>query len=224
MRQAKLGKPSNHSGIKHTSEAIEKIRKTRTGQPTWNKGIKMPESFCETMSKIQRGKLIPYSQREKISKSLSGKPHSYEHNLKVHEANIGGFYVGNVRYDLPPRYCEVWKDVNPRVHKFFDYKCVECGAPEVEHSHIGHHVFYVKESCCWYNEDGEYYTNLNCKKHPAPDYYIGKNPNYFVILCSTCHGKTNGNFDNRRKWADHFKDLIDTKYGGKCYTEKEDTG
>jgi hypothetical protein len=120
------------------------------------------------------------------------------------------------------RYCEKWKDVNPRVHAFFDRKCVECGVPENGRSHIGHHVFYVKEACCLFNDDGIYYTNLNCKEHPEHNYFIGENPNYFVILCPTCHGRTNGNFENRKKWADHFKELIDTKYNGKCYFTKEE--
>jgi hypothetical protein len=137
---------------------------------------------------------------------------------------MGGLWFGKVTYNRPPRYCEKWKDVNPRVHAFFNYKCVECGIPETNHSHIGHHVFYVKESCCWYNEDGLYFTNLNCKDHPELDYFIGENPNYFVILCSTCHGKTNGKFKNRKKWADHFRELIDMKFGGKCYFEKDEMG
>jgi hypothetical protein len=88
--------------------------------------------------------------------------------------------------------------------------------------HMGHHVFYVKQACCWYNDDGEYYTNLNAKEHPENDYYIGYNPNYFVLLCPKCHGKTNGSFENRKRWADFFRDMIDTKYDGKCFLTKDE--
>ena len=224
--------------MKHTPEAIAKIKKTRTGQPTWNKGIKMPQSFCDTMSRVQEGKSIPQTVRDKISASLKEYEFTEEHRknislglmdreisdetrLKLIESHlIGGLWIGSVQYK-DPQYCVLWKDVNPRVHEFFGYKCVECGALENGRSHIGHHVFYVKKTCCWYNDDGIYYTNLNAKDHKTHDYCIGENPNYFVILCPKCHGMTGGNFDNRKMWADHFKKLIDTQYGGKCYTEKQ---
>lgn len=147
-----------------------------------------------------------------------------EYLQMVRERYVGGFIIQNVRYDEKQKsvYCELWKEVNPRVHAFFDYKCVECGEPETTHSHIGHHVFYVKEACCWQSEDGIYWTNLNAPDHPEKDYCIGENPNYFVILCSSCHGRTNGKFANRKKWADHFKNMIDADYGGKCYFTKEE--
>lgn len=122
------------------------------------------------------------------------------------------------------QYCILWKEVNPRVHAFFNYKCVECGTPETGRSHIGHHVFYVKKACCWYNNDGIYYTNLNAKDHKETDYYIGENPNYFVILCPKCHGKTGRGFINRQYWANHFKKIIDEQYGGKCYYTKDEMG
>lgn len=216
MRLAKLGKHGNHT-TPHSIESIAKIKQSRTGQPAWNKGVEMPTSFCDIMSRVQEGKTIPQTVRDKISKSLEGYEQSEEHRQKVYEAQIKGFWFGNVRYQAPPRYCEIWKDVNPRVHAFFNYKCVECGVPETARSHIGHHVFYVKQACCWFNDEGMYYTNLNAPDHKDNDYFIGENPNYFVILCSKCHGKTNGNFINRKRWADHFKEMIDTKYGSKCY-------
>jgi hypothetical protein len=141
------------------------------------------------------------------------------------------FAIGNLDYiwygivekmNVSHIYCELWKDVNPRVHAFFDHKCVMCGTPENGRSHSGHHVFYVKEACCWQSDDGIYYTNLNASDHIQPDYCIGENPNYFVILCPSCHCKTNGKFENRKKWADYFKKMIDDYYGGKSYFTKEE--
>jgi hypothetical protein len=223
MRQKKLGKPGHHTQ-KHTEASIKKMSENRKGKSAWNKGIEMPQSFCDIMSRVQEGKTIPLDQRKKISQSLEGREKSEEHVLKVIESNSKeGFWYGHRFLKNPPRiprYCELWKDVNPRVHAFFNYKCVECGAPEITHSHIGHHVFYVKETCCWFDDEGMYYTNLRAPDHKDEDYYIGENPNYFVILCSKCHGKTNGNFKNRKRWAEHFKEIIDTQYGGKCYLPK----
>jgi hypothetical protein len=258
MRRSATGNSDGGmSGKHHNEDSNEKNRQAHLGKVAWNKGIKMPQSFCKTMSEVQRGKTIPHDVREKISASLSGIPKSVEHVKKVAakligrpiseetrkrlanshlgkelsefqysriiESQVGGFWIGNVNYNPPSvRYCEKWKDVNPRVHAFFNYECVECGTPENGKSHVGHHVFYVKEACCWHDENGLYYTNLNARDHKSNDYFIGDNPNYFVILCPKCHGKTNGTFENRKIWADHFKEMIDLEFGGKCFFTKEE--
>ena len=156
-----------------------------------------------------------------INKTATGIKRTEESKIKISDGHIGHWY-GSVRYTQTPIYCELWKEVNPRVHAFFDYKCCGCGAPENGHSHIGHHVFYVKGACCWHSEDGIYYTNLNASDHKEDDYCIGENPNYFVILCQSCHGKTNGKFANRKKWADFYRKMIDEQYNGKCYFTKEE--
>ena len=191
------------------------------GKPGIWAGKKIPPDVIEARIAPRRGKPCSTSHKENISKSNKGKPKSEKHILKEIESKIGGFWCGNVRYN-GVQYCELWRDVNPRVHAFFGNNCVECGTPTNGKSHAGHHIFYVKRACCWHSEDGIYYTNLNAPDHPTKDYCIGENPNYFVILCNKCHSKTNGNYENRKKWADHFKQLIDTKYGGKCYLTKNE--
>jgi hypothetical protein len=146
----------------------------------------------------------------------------YKESLLIGVTGQGFWYGHPILHDDKMIYCELWRDVNKRVHAFFDNKCCVCGAPETTRSHVGHHVFYVKNACCWKSEDGIYYTNLNVKTHSQNDYCIGENPNYFVILCQSCHGKTNGTFENRKMWADYFKNMIDEKYNGKCYLTKEE--
>lgn len=187
------------------------------------------EETKRRMSQSNKGKVRSEGTRKRISESrkgipnpMIGKKHTDKTKIKQCESKVGGFWIGNIRYPTSPIYCELWKDVNPRVHAFFDYKCVLCGQPENGRSHIGHHVFYVKEACCWYSDEGIYYTNLNVRKHPAKDYYIGVNPNYFVILCNSCHSKTNGGFENRKRYANLFKQMIDDNYGGKSYLTKEE--
>ena len=175
----------------------------------------------ERLSLAMKGRTMTDTHKSRISQALTGQEKPDEVILKSIETKIGGFWYGNVRYNGAPKYCEKWEDVNARVHAFFGNRCAVCGAPENGKAHMGHHVFYVKKACCWYNEDGVYYTNLNAPDHPEHDYCIGENPNYFVLLCNSCHSKTNGKFENRKKWADYFRTLIDERYGGKCYTEKE---
>lgn len=130
------------------------------------------------------------------------------------ETKIGGFWMGNVHYGEYIA-CEQWKKVNPRTKAFHGYRCVWCGQ-QVQEGLTGHHVFYEKQACCLADpETGIYYTNLNVKTHREKDYIIGENPNYFVPLCRECHGESNGSFENRAKWADNLRKIVDLT--GKCY-------
>jgi hypothetical protein len=131
------------------------------------------------------------------------------------------------------QYCMIFKDVTPRVRAFQGNECLLCGKTEVQNLvECGkcltvHHVFYEKQVCCWKDQNNEYWTNLGIKKHPKKDYYIGENPNYFVVLCNHCHcsnsgGASHGNYEARKASADKLRALIDEQFGGKSYyTENE---
>ena len=41
----------------------------------------------------------------------------------------------------------------------------------------------------------------------------------FVSLCQSCHAKTN---KNREYWEQHFTEMINEYYGGRCYFLKEE--
>ncbi|MDD3962485.1 MAG: NUMOD3 domain-containing DNA-binding protein [Bacteroidales bacterium] len=202
-------------GFHPTEETRKKLSESRNGRKNHNYGL-------VGSNNPNFGKHRTEETKKKIGDFNRGKYVSPSTRQKLVEANVGGFCYSHVKYPEPRQYCELWGDVNPRVHAFFNYECCECHKKENGISHVGHHVFYVKKACCWYNDDGLYYTNLNAPKHKANDYFIGENPNYFVILCQSCHGKTNGNYENRKYWADHFRKLIDEQYGGKCYLTKEE--
>jgi hypothetical protein len=224
LSESHKGLPSGNKG-KFKPEGTKRKYKKRIG--SWNKNQTLSEAHKEKLRQaaIERLKDPKYSN---ILKEIcvnrpawnKGKELSYNHKLKLTEIKVGGFWYGAIPKER--EYCIVWEDVKLRVKAFFDNKCVLCGSPENGKFLVGHHIFYVKKACCWFNDDGEYYTNLNAKDHKEHDYFIGDNPNYFVPLCPTCHGLTGGNFENRKKWANYFKELIDTYYGGKCYlSEKE---
>ena len=139
-----------------------------------------------------------------------------------------GFWYGHPYINREtPKYCELFREVKPRV-KAFNIKinngvlmCEKCGEIITDGGHC-HHVFYEKKTCCWVDNSSNYWTNLNAKDHKEKDYYIGENPNYFVMLCHTCHSSTNGKFEKRKKCADKFRELVDSKYKGKCYLTKEE--
>ena len=132
------------------------------------------------------------------------------------------YWYGSVTYNTKPQYCVKFKIVKPKVRAFFNHTCCVCGKVENGKAHHVHHVFYDKKSCCLEDVDGLYYSNLHTRGHREKDYCIGENPNYFVLLCGSCHAKTSRmDFELRSCCADWFKDLIDTKYGGICWKEPE---
>lgn len=96
-------------------------------------------------------------------------------------------------------YCVLFSpEFKERTRDFFGRVCVECGKSEEENNGRKldvHHVNFDKSSCC---------------SDVKP---------LFVVLCRSCHMKTNF---NREYWEQHFTDIINEKYGGKCYYTKEE--
>jgi hypothetical protein len=181
-----------------------------------------PDSLIKNGAAIKKYFAIPGS-REKHSETQKRIKSSTAWRKKQSDALLKSFYdkqwYGSVTYDTRPQYCVKFRIVKPKVRAFFNHTCVVCNKIESGRSHEVHHVFYDKEACCLKDIDGVYYSNLHSRDHTQKDYCIGLNPNYFILLCSSCHKKTNGKFETRQRWADQFKELIDIKYGGICWKE-----
>jgi hypothetical protein len=93
-------------------------------------------------------------------------------------------------------YCVLFNDeFKERVRAYYGYVCVECGTPQNCRKHAVHHVNYDKMMCC--NE-----------VKPT-----------FVCLCVGCNCRANY---NREYWQQHFTEMINVYYGGKCYLSKEE--
>ena len=102
-------------------------------------------------------------------------------------------------------YCIKWTDeFRERVRIYYGYVCVECGTPQFalkgKFKQLSiHHVNYDKDTCC--ND-----------KEPL-----------FVCLCNSCNTRANGNKEKSRVWWEqHFTDMINNYYSGKCYLTKEE--
>lgn len=126
----------------------------------------------------------------------------------------GGRYCSNECVGIAHRgeNCPAWKggisfepycpkfnnEFKERVRAFFGYQCVECGYAwhEGEPRLAVHHVTFNKETCC---------------DSSVP---------LFVPLCKSCHMKTGY---RRDFWQQHFTDMINQYYGGRCYLTKEET-
>jgi hypothetical protein len=160
---------------------------------------------------------------EKFKKYYGLKEYSKNFYKKMHYITYYNVYISLKDNIKKATYCELFKEVSPRVRVFQNDKCIMCGATGEENNRKlnVHHVFYEKKTCCWIDENDEYWTNLGLENHEK-NYYIGPNPNYFALLCDRCHGTTNGNFRNRSFNANTLRDVIDFYFGGKSYYTEEE--
>lgn len=144
----------------------------------------------------------PHSDETKRKLSLSkvgennpwfGKKLPKEIKMKMSDAHKGKkchLWKGGISFSP---YCPKFnRDFKERVREFFVRRCAECGKEEKCESRklSVHHVNFNKMACC---DDTK----------PL-----------FVPLCRSCHSATNS---NRDYWQARFTNLIETKYGGKCW-------
>jgi ribosomal protein L31 len=98
-------------------------------------------------------------------------------------------------------YCNLWNpNFRTRAREFFGNICVECGKlvdPPRKNMHV-HHVLYDKGICCEGEDVGE---------------------RLFVTLCKSCHTRSN---HNKEHWKKYYTDMINTRFGGKCYYTHEE--
>lgn len=200
---------------------LRRLSESHKGKLAWNKGISTPEEVRAKLS-VARKNRPPASDitRAKMSASLKGKKlpkRSLEQRKKISisqkkryedpllhkrlsDARKGRFcgsnhpnWKGGVSFEP---YCILFnEEFKERSRAWFDYICVECGTPQNGERHTVHHVNFNKMSCC---DDTQ----------PL-----------FVLLCRSCHSKTNY---NREYWEEYFTEMIDGYYQGKCYFSKEE--
>ena len=144
-----------------------------------------------------------WSKETKQKMSISAKnrirsPHTYTARLKMSIAKQGDRHP-NWRGGQPTEYCNKWTpEFRERVRRFFDNTCTLCGKTkqDVGKNLSVHHVNYKKDACC--DEDI---------------------PRYFVLLCPSCHAKTNY---NRDAWEKKFTKILKKKFNGKCFYHKKE--
>jgi len=193
--------------IIHSEETRRRIGEANRGKPrspelrarlsAANKGKKMSEEARRKNSEAHKGKPKPPRSKEhcrKISEVHKGKHLSEEAKRKLSESTKGEkscHWKGGISYEpYCPKFNNEFKE---RVRIFFGHKCVECGTPQNGKRLHVHHINFNKQSCC--------------------DSSIP----LFVPLCSSCHGKTQS---NRPYWEQHFSEMINGFYGGRCYLPK----
>jgi hypothetical protein len=210
-------KKMSHKGILNGNygKPLSEERKRKIGEKA-KKNFEDPE-YRKRMSECHKGFYPSEESKRKTSLKLQNRIFSEEHRKKLSIAAKGKHKLpfskewrerlGNSRKgDKNPRwlggvsfepYCIKFNnEFKERVRAFFGYQCVECYHKQNgEKLHI-HHVDFNKNSCCDPNI-----------------------PKLFVPLCHSCHGKTN---HKREYWEQHFTDMINQYYQGKCYLTKEE--
>jgi hypothetical protein len=205
---------SLHRGFKHSEETRKKMSISRRKRPPHSeetkrkiseavKGEKHPlygtHPSEETLKKLRESHLgvsLPEEQRKKIGESLKGRPVSIETRKKISEAQSGEKshnWKGGISFEP---YCEKFNDAfKERVRAFFGFQCIECGTPQNGEKLGVHHVQGNKKTCC---------------DNSVP---------LFVPLCKPCHGKAGHNIPY---WEQHFTEIINNYYQGKCYFTQEE--
>ena len=122
-------------------------------------------------------------------------------------------YCGKFNNPFKRRIAAFWYVNNENI-------CPLCEKPIENETPHSHHVYYDKKACCLVSADGKYFSNLGIKGKEKTFEIIG-DPNKFVAMHGTCHGKTSGK-NNREFYARKFESIINEKFDGKSYfTEKE---
>lgn len=218
----------NETWLKNVTEANKK----HSGEPIWKEHQKSGAiNKCKDPLWIKNNKIAmekrSSDQKWRDSMNIINNDPSRKEKFLITVTGEGFWYghptLKNANNGKSRIYCEKFEEVDPRVRAFQGTTCLLCEKTEEENGKRlhDHHAFYEKKTCCWLDDNNEYWTNLNVKGHER-DYYIGTNPNYFALLCNECHGKTNGGYKNRKFWANTFKDIIDTKFNGKSYYTEEE--
>ncbi len=200
-------------GKKMSVDARRQISESR-------KGMRFTEEHRKNLSishlgHIPSNKGVPCSEEKKIKirKSIKGKIHHDDAWKEYMSNRMKGInhplcdkdYLlkhGHLKSYEP--YCELFnKDLKERCRTWYGYACVECGTPQGANLDkngrllklIVHHAHYDKQTCC------------------------NGSPEDMVVLCPSCHVRTNY---NRDYWEQHFTDLIYNYYGGKSFLTKEE--
>ncbi len=208
ISQANMGEKHPMWGKHHTEETRRKMSISHIGREQHS------EETRRKISEANKGKKHPMfgkhqseETRKKISengsgKGMKGKHHTEETKEKISKIRIErGRSVGKNNPNWKGgasfgQYCIKFNEnFKERVRAFFDYQCAECGTPQNGKKLDVHHVNFNKNSCC---------------DSSSP---------LFVALCHPCHAKSQF---RREFWEQHFTDMINNYYGGKCYLTKEE--
>jgi len=153
-------------GYRHTKEAKRKMRESRKGKPSWNKGLtketdkRVRKQGMKGRRSKHKGKTYEeiYGEKRantikrKMSKSLVGKKLSKETKAKMSKARSGPLHYNYIdgRSQIKNPYPTKWTDKLKKAIRKRDNSCCQfpgCGIPENGASHAVHHINHDKADC-----------------------------------------------------------------------------
>lgn len=206
----KTGEKNHFFGRHHTTDVkntlSEKAKERGSfrgkNNPNYKPKIKKACSICGNSFEIKPSKAEKrmccskecYAKRIAIiQKERWGNPELITKIRERQTREKSHFWKGGISFEP---YCSKFtKEFKERVRAFFDYACVECGTPQNGKKLPVHHINYDKMMCC---------------NDIKPT---------FVCLCNSCNIKANF---NRPYWEQHFTEMIDGYYQGKCFLSQEE--
>lgn len=222
----------------NTLNKMSQILKQRWSNPEYREkkinsmtGLKRTEASRKKMSDAAKGKpkLLSEEQRKRRSELSKGRKHSKESIKKIRESKLGKHpseetrkklitsHIGQKAWNKDKEcpqwsgekspvwkggvsfepYCEKFnRNFKKRTRAFWNHTCFLCGGLENGRSHTVHHIHYDKKMCC------------------------NGSPQDVIILCASCHAKTN---HNRDYWESHLTNLLYAYCpSGKCFFTKDE--
>jgi len=178
-----------------TKEHRENMRKARLGkkQSPATK-VKISNALIgKIVTEKTRTRMSESSRKSELRKQLYRDPCWLQSRSDATQSEKNPAWKGGISFEP---YCQKFNDeFKERVRAFFGYQCVECLTPQNGRKLHVHHINYDKMVCC---------------NDVQP---------LFVALCNSHNVKTN---HNRPYWEQHFTEIINTYYEGKCYFTKDE--
>jgi hypothetical protein len=184
-------------------EKVKEANRKKAQDPEWKRKQKegaLKSSQNPQCRKNHKEGIIKRSQNTKWRESLQGK-------------NNGNWNGGS---SFGP-YCPLWnKSLKQRIDIFWGGCSTLSGTPPNGEKLMRHHVYYEKKACCIHNDDGTYSIEIDSQVYP-----IYGQPDKFVLLTRSEHGRINGSF-NKVWYMRYFENLINNHFGGKSYLTQDE--
>ena len=175
-------------GKHHSDKTKNKMSKSQLGKKrTEETKNKMSKKKIDYFSNLNNRKRLSQkikklyqknpSYKIKLRKANLGKKHSVETRIKIGKAQTGSKHwnwMGGISYE--PYSLDWTKTLKRSIRERDRYVCQICSMIQNDITFDIHHIDYNKRNC---------------------------NPNNLIILCKSCHSKTN---INRKYWIKFFKE------------------
>ena len=175
-------KPDNKFIHGHNMRGIRKF-----GKDNCRWGTKHTEHTKSLISEARKGRRIKQSQKDAISKKMSGKNHPFygkkrrvETRIKCSIANTGEKHWNWLGGKSNEGYCcEFWnREYRSHIKERDDYKCQNPLCWGTSNRMCIHHIDYDKKDC---------------------------RPMNLILVCTSCNARAN---QNREFWQKHYEDIM----------------